>query len=233
MGQMWRTWWATLARTYRSNPGVAVDPHRDPATTRPGSPWMWVFSAFVNGALIGFALMIGMARTNSAIDRYSYGYSGGVPGSAYAAAFLIPFVLSFGYLSTRAVSVLLIFRLRKRQIGFIDSANIVSVSWTTFTPLCLLAVIFALMPGAVSTFLLTMGWVFVAILAEVSLYVAIARTGRFEQSATVHYAWLTLAWLVLTTFVAILLLQDIVGAIALDWFSSTFGYSSWGNWGNW
>lgn len=192
-----RAWCRTFVGLYRSQPGVAGV----------GTPSLfWVVAALIQGALIGLSMDILISRVASQM------YYGPTPSAGvYAGAFFLPIALSLVYVLARTGTLVALFRLRQRQVRFADAANIAALGYVAALPVGVALLLFAILPGAFSGIVVALAIVFTTFLGEASVYVTSARTGRFERSITVPYAWLTTAWIVLTTVLLSLIAGDLIG----------------------
>lgn len=201
-----RAWARTFVGLYRSQPGVAGV----------GSlSLFWVLAALIHGALIGLSADILIARVSSRM------YYGPTPSfGVYAAAFVLPVAVSFLYVLARTGTLVALFRVRQRQVRFTDAANIAALGYVAALPVGVALLLFAVLPGAFSGIVVALAVVFTTFLGEASVYVTTAKTGRFERSITVPYAWLTTAWIVLTTVLLSLIAGDLIGNWLADLQSS-------------
>lgn len=201
-----RTWVKTFVRIFRSDPGVGIDDRSPIAQPATGNPWFWVVAALINGLIASLAMVTSLAMLNSRSGGYL-----SPDGGMYAAAIFIPIVVSFVYIVARAGAIAAIFGLRSRQISFNGAANLAGVSYVASAPFLAVLVLLAMIPGSFTAVLFLLGFIFTAFLSETSLYVSIAKTGRFDRSATLHFAWLSMVWLVITTFIMLLIFSDTIG----------------------
>lgn len=204
------TWWTVLQAMAKGDVAAATDAATGVTTPAVGARWVGVFAALVNGLLVGFALMLLMARTASEM-----GYFFQPSGGDYVTALLLPVVCALLFHVARAGAIVAMFRARGRAVVFPVAAALAGIPFVVSAPFFALAMVLSLLPGTFSTILLGIAGVFTAFYAETSVYIAQARVGRFERSIALPHALASTAWFVVVSVVCWLVVDDVM--------SRTFG----------
>ena len=197
------TWWNLLRACFSGEPARVTDAAL--GTSSGGSThWTWISAALVNGGLLGLALVLLMARLASELEYYF-----APDGSEYVRAFLIPIVCAVALIAARAGAICALFAIQKRSIGFKDAAALAGVPFVVAAPLLALVLVLSLIPGTFALVVLMLAATFTAFYAEIALYVAVARVGRFPTSPALPHSALSAAWLCLMVYIGSLIVQDL------------------------
>ena len=201
--QAFASWWKLLRALAAGNPEQVTTAALG---SGPGesSHRTWIVAALVNGTIVGVSLMLLMARLAA---EFEYFFAPGA--SDYFAAFLIPIVCSTALLLARAGAIAGLFALRQRTIAFKDAAALASTTFVASAPLLAMALVLSLIPGTFALVALAVGLTFTAFYAEIALYIAVARVGRFSKSPALPHALLSTAWLCLMSFISATIIMDL------------------------
>jgi len=180
-------------------------------------PLFWVVAVVIHGAVIGVSLDLFVARIASEI------YYGPKPSlGVYVGAFLLPVALTTVYVLTRTGTLVALFRLRGRRVRFDQAANIAALGYVAAFPVAATLLLFSILPGEFTGLLVCVAGVAACFLGEASVYVTVAKTGRFDRSITGPYAWLTTGWIIVTTVVVALVARDLIANWLASYLPSPF-----------
>ena len=205
---IWRGQPVEALRTTETSEPITGGAHRQ---------WLAMLAAqsLLNGLLAVAIVARTMAGVRQGIDSllnaipFMPSVSGAldIPAGTMFEIFLGIALIAFAALVLRIVTMRWTFSSRGVSVPFIGAANILATAHSVlFVPLAV-ALVCALIPGALGALLLALVGLLgavAAITAEVVVYVGLNRTARFSKSAAIPHAAFTVVWFVLCGFVVLL-----------------------------
>lgn len=190
------SWFMTLARLFRSNPGVGNPLVNPTITTAIKHSWLWV-SAPVVLALSSLVLSETMASSTGA-GFFWYAFSTSSPQLALQ-VFLGGTIFVFG----RAAALVLIFKIGNRSLNFGEALDLAGIT-LVLAPVVLLltSLFFSVNLGSVSGFLGFIATMIALLLSEIGLYEAVRGRGNFDRPNSTSYVVVTAIILAITSLIA-------------------------------
>lgn len=195
-------WWGLLKAVFSGEPARVTDAALG-SSSGGSTHRTWMVAAATNGLIIGLSIAILMARLAA---KFEYFFA--PDASNYFAAFLIPVVCAIALILARAGAIVGLFVVRQRTIAFRDAAALASTSFVVAAPFLAVALVLSLIPGTFALVILLVVGIFTAFYAEILLYVAVARVGRFAKSPALPHAVLSTVWLCVMAFIATMVVTD-------------------------
>lgn len=215
LGALVKIWVTSFKQFFTGATSAGLDTVRS-SNDSPTTKWFWAVAALVNAVLMILVAVVGVLRFSSQSylpDNFSVGLE-------LVLAVFVPIVVSGVYLSTRALTIMGLFKTQKQTVGFHESANIAAVGFVISAPLLVLALLATALDVKLFFIITAVGFVFTVVFAEVLVYEALKKQ-TMPESATILHAAFTAVWVSLITYLVSELisvpLKSIATALLLSW----------------
>lgn len=189
-------WARTVGNIFTGKPELAYAPGAHPQFAAPGTPLFWLLSSLIYGVIAGLLLMPALKPLAILGTGGLYSYSSvEIPAASYILFFLLSLFLSVVFVALRGLCLMAAFAMRGRKIGFTGAANLAGLGFIAALPMPLVTMLVMLAPNVVTVALVMLVGAFCVYLGEVAIYVASSKWARFEKSAMMPFALMTVAWL--------------------------------------
>ncbi len=199
-------WGRAFKAVYQGDPATASDELLGSERRTGNAHALWIVTAAINSIIFGAAMWFVVNDFNTSIGMF-------VGSVNELLTVLLTIGGTFVALAARAGAIMFSGGVRGKSPSFAEAASLASVGFIAASPLGVLLILFMLAPGKFMMFLILLAWVFVAFLSETSVYIAVARWGRFEKSLVMPHALFSTAWLAIVLYGVWLMLSDVVSGM--------------------